>query len=95
MAARVAAGKEAEVPKFIDYHAALPALPPEAAKAMAARVKAGKRDDHGVRALNVFIGKGEGWCLADAEDAAAVVRSHKAQGFPIQRSDVHEVTSLV
>lgn len=83
------------MPTFLDYHAELPALPPEAAKAMAARVKAGKRDEHGVRALNVFIGKGEGWCLTEAQDAAAVVKSHKANGFPLERADVHEVSSLV
>jgi len=83
------------MPKFIDYHAALPELPPEAVKQMIARFKAGERDPHGVRPLNVFIGKGEGWCLTEAADADAVVKSHEAQGFRIKQSDVHEVQSLV
>lgn len=83
------------MPTYIDYHEKLPAIPPEAARQMVANVKAGKRDQFGVRPLNVFVGKGEGWCVTDASDAAAVVLAHKAQGFSIRKSDVHEVHPLV
>jgi hypothetical protein len=87
--------KEITVPTFIDYHDTLPPLPPEAAQQMAARVKAGKADEFGVRPLNVLLGKGHGWCLTAAPDAAAVVAMHKAAGFALRRSEVKEVTPLV
>jgi hypothetical protein len=83
------------MPTFIDYHAKLPAIPPEQAKKMAAGVKAGRRDDFDVKPLNVFVGKGEGFCLTEAPDKDAVVASHKATGFPLRKSDVHEVKPLV
>lgn len=83
------------MPTFIDYHEKLPAIPPEQARQMASNVKAGHRDDFGVKPLNVFMGAGKGWCLTEAPDAAAVVSSHKAVGFPLRSSDVHQVTPLI
>ena len=84
------------MPKFLDYHAKMPKLPPEAMKEVADRVKAGKPDEFGVKPLNVFIGTGgQGYCLVEAPNVDAVIKSHKAKGFSLERSDVAEVTSLV
>jgi hypothetical protein len=82
------------MPTFIDHHAKLPQLPPEAVSAMKARIKSGKRDEFGVKPLNVLVGEGEGYCLTDAPDAASVVASHKAQGFPLRAKDVKKVTPI-
>ncbi len=82
--------------KFIDHHVKMPPMPPEFAKQAAGRIKAGKADEFGVKGLNVFIGKdGQGWCLSEGPNADAVVKSHKALGFPLDRTDVTEVSSLV
>lgn len=80
---------------YLDHHPKLPEIPPEVAKQMAASVKAGKRDQAGVKPMNVFIGRGKGWCLTEAPDKQSVVASHKAIGFPLRVSEVHEVTPLV
>jgi hypothetical protein len=80
---------------YLDHHPQLPAIPAAQAKQMAANVKAGKRDDYGVKPMNVFMGDGKGWCLTDAPDVDSVVASHKAVGFPLRKSDVHEVKPLV
>jgi hypothetical protein len=82
------------MPQFIDYHEHLPKLPAEAVAAMRNRIKARKRDEFGVKPLNVLVGNGDGYCLTDAPDAAAVVASHKAQGFPLRRKDVKQVTPI-
>jgi len=81
---------------FLDYHAQLPQLPPEAAQQMAARIQAGQPDQFGVRPLNVFLGAdGSGHCLVDAPDAEAVVKAHNALGFDLHHGDVREVTAIV
>ncbi len=82
--------------KFLDHHATMPEVPPEAAREMASRIRAGEPDEFGVRGLNVLIAKnGEGYCLSEAPDADAVVRAHEAYGFPLAREDVVEVETLV
>ena len=84
------------MPKFIDHHAMTPNLPPEAAQGIAERIKSGQPDEHGVKGLNVFMGKdGTAFCLSEAPDANAVVKAHESAGFPISRSDVVEVEALV
>lgn len=84
------------MPKFIDYHEKLPPLPPEAAQAMADRIRAGRPDDFGVTGLNIFLGTdGRAYCLTEAPNADSVCKSHEAKGIPLGRGDVHEVTSLV
>ena len=83
------------MPKFLDYHAQMPQLPPEMAQAMAQQIKAGQADQFGVKPLNVFIGpRGEGHCLTEAPSADAVVQSHTAVGVPISAHDVAEVMTL-
>jgi hypothetical protein len=83
------------VPKFIDHHE-MRDVAPEMAQGIAERIKAGERDEHGVKGLNVFLGKdGTAFCLSEAPDADAVVRAHEAVGFALDQSDVVEVESVV
>jgi Protein of unknown function (DUF4242) len=83
------------VPKFIDHHE-MRDVAPEMAQGIAERIKAGERDEHGVKGLNVFLGKdGTAFCLSEAPDADAVVRAHEAVGFALDGSDVVEVESVV
>ncbi len=84
------------MPKFLDHHATMPDIPPEAREGMADRIRAGETDEFGVRGLNVLLTTdGEGYCLTDAPDAEAVVKSHEALGFPLRRDDVVEVETVV
>ena len=83
------------MPKFIDHHE-MRDVAPELAAGIAERIKAGQADDHGVRGLNVFIGKdGTAFCLSEAPDADAVVKAHESFGFSLDRKDVVEVESVV
>jgi Protein of unknown function (DUF4242) len=83
------------VPKFIDHHE-MRDVAPEMAEGIAERIKAGEPDEHGVRGLNVFLGKdGTAYCLSEAPDAEAVVKAHEAVGFALSRADVVEVESVV
>ena len=64
------------MPTFLDHHAMGPSLPPEAKEGIADQIKAGTADQFGVRGLNVFLtGSGEAYCLSEAPDADAVVKS--------------------
>ena len=84
------------MPKFIDYHAQVPQLPPEAVQQMIEMIQAGQPDEFGVKLLNVFVGKsGEAYCLTDAPNAQSVCQAHESGGVQLSRSDVHEVNSLV
>jgi hypothetical protein len=83
------------MPRFIDHHE-MRDVAPEMADGIAERIKAGDPDEHGVRGLNVFLGKdGTAYCLSEAPDAEAVVKAHEAYGFTLDRSDVVEVQSVV
>jgi len=83
------------MPKFIDHHE-MRDVAPEMAEGIAERIKAGEADEHGVKGLNVFLGKdGTAYCLSEAPNADAVVKAHEAVGFPLDRSDVVEVESVV
>jgi hypothetical protein len=83
------------MPKFIDHHE-MRDVAPELADGIAERIKAGQPDEHGVKGLNVFLGKdGTAYCLSEAPDADAVVKAHEAFGFQLSRSDVVEVESVV
>ena len=83
------------MPTFIDHHE-MSDVAPEMAAAIGERIKAGESDPHGVKGLNVFLGKdGTAFCLSEAPDADAVVKAHQAYGFAISPSDVVEVQSLV
>jgi hypothetical protein len=83
------------MPKFIDHHE-MRDVAPELAEGIAERIKAGQKDEHGVRGLNVFLGKdGTAYCLSEAPDADAVVKAHQAVGFTLDHADVVEVESVV
>jgi hypothetical protein len=83
------------MPKFIDHHE-MSDVAPEMAAAIGERIKAGEADEHGVKGLNVFLGKdGTAFCLSEAPDAEAVVKAHQAYGFSLDSADVVEVQSVV
>jgi hypothetical protein len=82
------------MPKYIDFHAKMPAMPPEAQKAMKDKVAAGKPDQFGVKPINAFFtADGQGYCLTEAPNADAVCKSHETSGMPLGRGEVHEVVS--
>ena len=84
------------MPKFIDYHAQLPSMPPEQVQQMAQRIQAGQSDDFGVKPLNVFMGSNEAaFCLSEAPSADAVVESHQALGIPQTNENITQVQSVV
>jgi len=83
------------VPKFIDHHE-MSDVAPEMAAAIGERIKSGEADEHGVKGLNVFMGKdGTAFCLSEAPDAESVVKAHQAYGFTLDSADVVEVQSVV
>jgi hypothetical protein len=83
------------MPTFIDHHE-MSDVAPEMAAAIGDRIKAGEVDEHGVKGLNVFLGKdGSAFCLSEAPDAESVVKAHQAYGFLLGSSDVVEVQSVV
>ncbi|HKO75560.1 MAG TPA: nickel-binding protein [Gaiellaceae bacterium] len=83
------------MPKFIDHHE-MSDVAPEMAAAIGERIKAGEADEHGVKGLNVYLGKdGTAFCLSEAPDAEAVVKAHEAYGFSLDSADVVEVQSVV
>ena len=83
------------MPKFIDYHAQLPQMPPEMMQQVAASVKAGKADAFGVVPLNLFVGDGgQAYCLSEAPNAQAVLESHRAIGVPQESHNIVQVQSL-
>jgi Protein of unknown function (DUF4242) len=83
------------MPKFMDHHE-MRDVAPELAAGIAERIKSGEADEHGVKGLNVFLGKdGTAYCLSEAPDAEAVVKAHGAVGFELDSADVVEVESVV
>ena len=83
------------MPKFVDHHE-MSDVAPEMAAAIGERIKAGEADEHGVKGLNVYLGKdGTAFCLSEAPDAEAVVKAHDAYGFSLDSADVVEVQSVV
>lgn len=82
------------MPKFIDYHAKMPEMPPEAVQQMSERIKAGKQDEFGVKPINVLMGSGgQAYCLSEAPDAESVRKAHAGAGGP-PPDEVVEVQSL-
>ncbi|MCA1674997.1 MAG: DUF4242 domain-containing protein [Actinobacteria bacterium] len=85
------------MPQFFDQHPlAHASLTEEAVEAMRAQMKAEAPDDFGVRLLSVFVAvNGQGYCLSEAPDVEAVVKSHEAKGYLIDAMDVVQVASLI
>jgi hypothetical protein len=84
------------MPKFVDFHAKMPQLPPEVMKSLSETVRAGRSDEFGVKGLNAyFTADGRAWCISEADSAEAVCKSHEAKGVRLDKGDVHEVKSLI
>jgi len=82
------------MPTFLDHHRMGP-VSPEMRESMTARIKAGERDEHGVRGLNVMLTEdGEAYCVSDAPDAESVVKAHEALGIAVSRDHVVEVQTV-
>ncbi len=81
------------MPTFLDHHA-MPELSAELREAMAERIRSGRADENGARAVNVYMADGEAYCLSEAPNAGAVVTAHEAAGVAVRREDVVEVTAL-
>jgi hypothetical protein len=81
------------MPTFMDFHDHLP-LPPEAISQITEDTKEEKRDQFGVRQVELFYNAdGQVYCLLDAPDEEAVRQHHAALG--IACGDVHHVTKLL
>ncbi len=83
------------MPRFIDHHAKLPPMPPEAIQQMRLNIWGAKIDEFGVKAINAFMSTdGQGWCWTEGPNADAICKSHQAYGIPLDKGDVHEVQSV-
>ncbi len=96
MAADAATGWEKQVPQFLDHHPIAHAtVTEEAVEELRTQIRAETLNDFGVKWLSAFVAaNGEGYCLSDAPNAEAVVKSHEVLGYLIETTDVIEVTSL-
>ena len=82
------------MPKFIDFHAKLPQLPPGAIDEFKKTI--GKRDVSGVTPLGAFFtADGQAYCLSEAPNAEAVCKAHEAKGLSLAKGDVHEVVNQI
>jgi hypothetical protein len=83
------------MPTYIDHHDRFE-LTPEMERAFAERIRSGEADANGVKGINMFLANdGGAYCLLEAPDEDAVVRTHAAGGTRIDRRDVVEVRALV
>lgn len=82
--------------QFLDRHPTAHAtLTEEAVEQLRNHIRADTPDDFGVKWLSVYVAvNGEGYCISEAPNAQAVVRSHELMGYLIDTIDVIEVTSL-
>jgi hypothetical protein len=78
---------------FVDHHA-MPELSSELRAGISDRISSGSPDENGAKAVNVYMGHGEAFCVSEAPSPDAVVAAHLAAGIEITRDDVHEVTPL-
>ena len=88
------------MPQFMDFHAQMPEMSPERAQELMAGMKeqiaSGQPNELGVKPINAFFGTGgQSYCLAEAPNAEAVVKSHEAVGVPQTLDKIHEVNSVV
>ncbi|MBI2919322.1 MAG: DUF4242 domain-containing protein [Chloroflexi bacterium] len=81
------------MPKYMDYHRTLP--PADIVEKVASAIRQGRPNEFGMRPINVFAGKREVWCLTEAPNAEAVLKSHESLGVKIGAGDVSEVSTLV
>jgi hypothetical protein len=75
------------VPQFLDHHpTAHSALTEEAVEQLRNHIRDETPDDFGVN--------GQGYCISEAPNAEAVVKSHELMGYLIETTDVMEVANL-
>jgi hypothetical protein len=68
----------------------------EAVERLREHIKAQAADEFGVKWLHVYVAvNGEGYCISQAPNAEAVVKSHELMGYLIDTTDVIEVANLV
>jgi len=87
---------------YLDYHAPKADMTTEQKQQMTKimdqvreMIIAEKKDEFGVKPVNVFKGvNGAAWCLTEAPNAQAVVKSHNAKGGNITEKDIVEVHPL-
>jgi hypothetical protein len=83
------------MPTYIDHHDKME-LTPEMEQVFAERLRSGRTDENGVKGINLFLTKdGGAFCLLEAPDAEAVVRTHADGGTKIHEGDVVEVRALI
>ena len=84
------------MPKFIDHHPVAHAPTTEmAAQGLEGHVRARDADEFGVNYIDAYVAvNGEGYCVTEAPDADAVIKSHAALGYTIDVMDVVEVVAL-
>ncbi len=81
------------MPTFMDFHDDLQ-LPAEAISQIREDTKEEKRDQFGVRQVELFYNEdGKVYCLLEGPDEEAVRRHHEALG--IACGEVHHVTGLL
>ncbi len=84
------------MPKFLDIHSSMPAMPPEAAQQAAQMIRAGEPNNRGCRGLDILIADdGSGYCLSEGPSKEAVVASHRDLGINLAIEDVKEVASVL
>ncbi len=99
------------MPKFIDFHAKLPPMPPNALDELKSTI--GKKDQFGTTALGAyftadgqayclsealgayFTADGQAYCLSEAPNSDAVCKSHESKGLTLGKGDVHEVKNSI
>ena len=84
------------MPQFLDHHpTAHSALTEEAVEQLRNHIRAETPDDFGVKWLSVYVtANGQGYCISEAPNAEAVVKSHELMGYLIETTDVMEVANL-
>jgi Protein of unknown function (DUF4242) len=80
------------MPLYIDFHAKMPTMPPEALNEI--RKEIGKVGPQGVTSVAAYFTKdGQAYCLSEAPDPDAVCRAHATKGLPLAKGDVHEISA--
>lgn len=77
---------------YIDSHKGFK-LDGEMKKTLVTGIKAGGRDEFGVKGLNLYYNDNRAFCLTDAPSIDAVRKSHKTKG--IICDEIVEVKTLV
>jgi hypothetical protein len=85
------------VPEFLDHHPTAHAtMTEESVQQLRNHIAAQTPDEFGVKWLHVYVAvNGEGYCISEAPNADAVVKSHESMGYLIDTMDVIEVANLV